>query len=105
MKTYNIKDLSDITGFEVFLNKQGFQLFFASNRYLNTYDCCNRNWKKDNVLITIGLMDKPTRIGILNSVISNESNKRYPVLITKHKNYTFLPSKDQYDEYLTKLTT
>ena len=92
MKAEQIKDL---TGFELFLMNEGFSLLHATNTYLNTYNSCFRTWGKGNKMITIGLMDSPCRIGIpFAPIVDNENTEKY----------TYLPTEQQYKEYLNILT-
>ena len=72
-----------MTGFERYLQEQGYSLVGGKPSEFNTYDNTCRSWLKDGYFITVGLMDRPTRIGICNTDIFE---------------LTFLPTPDKYKE-------
>ena len=87
MKKYTSEQVKDLTGFELYIKSQGYEMLPANNYYFNTYDCCSRLWENSKrQCISIGLMDTPTRVGI-----------RYPVI---NINRSYLPSEEQYKECL-----
>ena len=59
-----------MTGFELYLEENGWELSGGSIREFSTYDNCNRGWKKDGKSILIGLAGTPTRVYVLHPVFN-----------------------------------
>jgi len=90
MKKYTSDQINDLTGFELYLQSEGYEMVPVNNYYLNSYDCCGREWRKPSgMYIVIWLMDRPTRIGITYPWIDISTS--------------FIPSQEQYESRLQQL--
>jgi hypothetical protein len=83
-----------MTAFEIYLEKQGFELLAGKRGDFNTYNNCSRSWQKDNKRIQIWLYAQPTRIGIFNPIIDENGKLRY---------IDYLPKESEYEQILNSL--
>ena len=95
-----------MTGFERYLLESGF--VSTSYKELNSYNSVARTYKKGDNIISIGLMDTPTRIGIRypspHKVVTKDENGEIIVVKEITSNHTYLPGPDQYKEWEQVLT-
>jgi hypothetical protein len=98
----NPNELKDITGFEKYLWENGYELK-ASSDYFNTYSGCSRAWSKNESTIYVGLIDKPTRIGITHPTVAMIKEVDNGVEFSLDMKYTYLPEPNQYKEFEDKL--
>ena len=90
-KKYTSEQIKDLTGFEQFLHRRGFIMTPTDNYYLNSYDCCGREWTRESgERVVIWLMDRPARIGITHPWAGYDNS--------------FIPSEAQYEDKLNVLT-
>ena len=90
-RKYTSDQIKDLTGFEQFLQSRGFEMTPTDNYYLNSYDCCGREWTRaKGECVVIWLIDKPTRIGITNPWNGYDNS--------------FIPSEAQYEDKLNDIT-
>lgn len=96
-----------MTGFERYLLESGF-VSTTSYKELNSYNSVARTYKKGDNIISIGLMDTPTRIGIRypspHKVVTKDENGEIIVVKEITSNHTYLPGPDQYKEWEQVLT-
>jgi hypothetical protein len=95
-----------MTGFERYLLESGF--VSTSYKELNSYNSIARSYKKDDKIISIGLMDSPTRIGIRypspHKVVTKDENGEIIVVKEITSKHTYLPEPHQYKEWEQVLT-
>jgi hypothetical protein len=95
-----------MTGFERYLLESGF--VSTSYKELNSYNSIARSYKKDDKIISIGLMDTPTRIGIRypspHKVVKKDENGEIIVVKEITSKHTYLPEPHQYKEWEQVLT-
>lgn len=93
-----------MTGFEKYLLKNGFSLISGKDKEFTTIDNIARTYEKNGKMISVGLMDKPARIGIRFPPMQKIVQGEITIKEISYK-YTYLPVPEKYEEWVSVLTS